>query len=79
MPTAASSVTAMAFGARETKGKTLQRSTRRREHHVRARGPEPDDHQMRAHEVGVVVAFLELRTAGTFGASTLRFFLLHVP
>ena len=74
----------MALGAHEPHGHPFQRRARRGKHHVDARRTQTYDHDASAsstvaHVVGVVVAFLELRTAGTFGASTREVFGFHVP
>jgi hypothetical protein len=69
----------MTFGTRESDRDPFERVPSHREQHVNARGTQPDDDYTPTQEVGVVVAFLELRTSGTFGALTLLSFVLQVP
>ena len=76
----------MAQCARVAVRNAFERGARGGEHEVDAAGPEPDDHDTPAHVVGVaagavvvVVVCRELRTAGTFGASTRYVFGFQVP
>ena len=68
----------MAFGARVAHCDAFEGRTGRGKHHVGTGRTETDDNDAPGHQV-VGVAFLESRTAGTFGASTRYVFGFQVP